>query len=166
VDPDIPASQQHGSGRKRLTGTLIVVYALLDPVVGVTVTALAIWVVNPVIMFAVTAIVLLPLNVACCTWIMREWDGWIAGRGARIETRLQRMRSSRVMRHPVEWITDGSDGSFGLAAALTNAITAVSIGRMLGGQPITARRIRIASLTFAVFFAAVYSVLGWIGRQL
>lgn len=134
--------------------------------VGVTVTVLAIWVVNPLIMFAVTAALLVPLNVACCTWIMREWDAWIAGKGARIESRLQRMRSNRFMRHPVAWITGSSDGWFGLAAALTNAITAVSIGRALGGQPVTARRIRVASASFAVFFAAIYSLLGWVGRQL
>lgn len=52
-------------------------------------------------MFAVTAVILVPLNVAFCTWIMREWDGSIAGKGARIESRLQRMRSNRFMKHPV-----------------------------------------------------------------
>lgn len=47
MEPSIPASPGRRAGRKGLIGTLIAVYALLDPVVGITATVLAIWVVNP-----------------------------------------------------------------------------------------------------------------------
>ena len=64
------------------------------------------------------------------------------------------------MRHPVAWITRGSDAWFGLAAALTNAITTVAIAHLVTGQPAGQRRVRIASVSFAAFVAGLGAVLG------
>ncbi len=73
---------------------------------------------NPLIVFGAAAGLLLTLlNVACCTWIERQWGGWIA----------------------VAWITRGSDAWYTLAAALANAIIVVALARFIGGQPVAER---------------------------
>jgi hypothetical protein len=71
------------------------------------------------------------------------------------------MRTGRLMRHPVAWIQRGSDFWFGLAAALTNAITTVAVARLIGGHSISERRILVASFSFALFVAGVGSLLGF-----
>lgn len=54
----------------------------------------------------------------------------------------------------------GSDFSFGLAAALTNAITAVAVARLIGGRALSERRVVVASFSFALFVAGLGSLLG------
>lgn len=101
------------------------------------------------------------LNVACCRWLQRHWDGWIAGNGARIEAKLASMRKSRVMKHPVAWITRGSDWWYALATAIVNPIIVVVAARVVGGQPIGERRIMIASVAYALPMALVFTVTGY-----
>ena len=69
---------------------------------------------------------LIVINVACCRWVQRHWDIWIAGNGERVEAKLDKMRKSRVMKHPVAWITRGSDWWFALATAIVNPIIVTS----------------------------------------
>ena len=51
------------------------------------------------------------LNVACCTWIDNHWGEWVAGSGARVETRLQKMRDKKSLQKPVSWIEQGTAGA-------------------------------------------------------
>jgi hypothetical protein len=74
------------------------------------------------------------------------WDGWIAGHGERVEARLEKLRSGRITRHPVEWVRRGSVGWFALAAILLNAVVAVAVARLVGGEPVGARRVRVHRL--------------------
>ena len=64
------------------------------------------------------------------------------------------------MSRVVAGITRGSDGWFAVAAALTNAITAVAVARLIGGQTLSERRILIASASFALFVAGVGALFG------
>lgn len=85
--------------------------------------------------------------------------------GPRLDRRLDKMRSGRVMRHPVAWITSGSDAWFGLAAALTNAITTVAVAHLVSGKPVSLRRVFIASASFSAFVAGLGAVLGLLLRD-
>ena len=77
-----------------------------------------------------------------------------------VETRLARMRQSIVMRHPANWITSGSDAWFTLGAMLINPVIVVGIARLVGGQPVTKRRILFASIAYSVFVSLVLCALG------
>ena len=121
---------------------------------------LAAWV-KPVVVFALAAAGLIFLNIACCTWLDDHWDGWVAsGKAKRIERRIEKLRSGRLMRHPVEWIRRGSDVWFALAAAMVNAVTVVAIARLIAGERLGAHRILVASVAYSLFFAAVFTLVG------
>jgi hypothetical protein len=164
VDPDesVPRASVARTG---LVGTLVGLWWALDTLVQLTVILLAVWL-NALVVFVAALIVLTVINNACCTWIEGRWDGWISSRfGTRLEQRLEKMRAGRVMRHPAAWITRGSDAWFGLAAALTNAITTVTIAHMVSGQPVGKRRVLIASVSFAALVAGLGSLLGLLLRD-
>jgi ABC-type multidrug transport system fused ATPase/permease subunit len=150
------------SGKTAAIGTLVVVYPVFDAyAIGVPVVVLSAWL-NPLVVFAVAAVAVALINVALCGWLDGHWDGWVAsGRAAKVEKRLEKLRSGKVMRHPVEWITRGSDAWFALAAALINAITVVAIARLVGGQAVGRHRILVASIAYALFFVALFSIIGF-----
>jgi hypothetical protein len=142
-------------------GTAIAIYAVVDVyLIGLPILVISA-ALNPVLVFVVATVALTIVNVACCTWLQRQWDVWSQGGAARrVESRLEKMRSSRVMRHPVSWITRGSDAWFTLAAAVLNAIIVVTAARLVTGEPVSARRIRLAAIGYSVFFAALFSLIG------
>lgn len=156
--PDNGASS---GARTGLIATFVVLWWLGDAVVGIAVMLLAAWG-RPLIVFVVAAAVYALINIACCTWINRHWDRWMAKAGKRVETKVQKMRSSRLMKHPVAWIERGTDWWFALAAALTNAITAVVVARLIGGKPLSERRVLVASLAFSLFAAGFFSLIGFV----
>ncbi len=49
----------------------------------------------------------------------------------------------------------------GLGAALTNAITAVAIARLIGGQKVGERRTFVAAASFGIFCAGLGSLIGF-----
>jgi hypothetical protein len=158
-------AQSGHSASKAFIGTVIAFYALFDTItLGVATTALAI-VFNPLTVFVVAAVVITLINYACCTWIDREWGDWAAGPGKKVEARLQKFRSGRIMSHPVEWVTRGT-AWFALAATLVNAISVTAAARVFGGKPIGARRITIGAVAYGIFFAGVYTLIGWAAREL
>lgn len=62
------------SAAKTFTGGAIAFYAVFDTLtLGVAMTALVIFVFNPLIVFVAAAVGLTLLNYACCTWVDREW---------------------------------------------------------------------------------------------
>ena len=151
--------------RAGFVGTLVGLWWGLDGLVQLVVVLLAVWL-NAVVVFVAALIVLTVVNTACCKWIEGRWDGWISSKfGTRLERKLEKMRAGRVMRHPVAWITRGSDAWFGVAAALTNAITTVAIAHFVAGQPVGQRRVRIASVSFSAFVAGLGAVLGVLLRD-
>jgi hypothetical protein len=97
-------------------------------------------------------------HLACCSWLERRGDDHAPGR---IEARLERLGSSRLMRRPVEWITRGSSAWFVLAAVIVNAIFVVGVARFLGGGPVDRRRIMLASAAYSITFAAFFVAVGF-----
>jgi hypothetical protein len=96
-------------GRTAAVGTSIALYATFDSLIsGVPIAALAA-LLPPLIVFGAAAALLTLLNIACCNWVERQWVGFVAGNAKRLEAKLDKMRKSPVMRHPVAWITRGSD---------------------------------------------------------
>jgi len=162
MEADGPTQAAGRSAVKTFIGAAIAFYAVFDTItLGVATTALVIFVFNPLIVFVGAAVGITLLNYACCTWVDREWGDWVMGPGKKVEAKLDRFRSSRVMRHPVDWVTRGSVVWFALAAMLINAIVVTVTARVVGGKPVGARRIRVAAVAYSIFFAAVYTLLGW-----
>lgn len=144
-----------------LIGGAISAYALFDAyVVGPVVIELSAWL-DPFVVFAVAAAALTLLNVACCSWLERRGHGPRADRPNRIEARLERLGSSRLMRRPVGWITDGSAAWFALAAVTVNAIVVVGVARFVGGRRVGRRRILLASAAYSISFAAFFVAVGF-----
>ena len=148
------------SSHTGLIGALVSFYAFFDVLtVGVLIIAMA--AVFPfIVVLAIGLIILLVLNTASCLWLDREWDGWYLKYGGKVEKRLAKMREGKLMRKPVAWITSDSIKGIALAAALTNAIITVSLARLIGGKPVGPRRARAAALSYSVFFAVLYSLVG------
>jgi hypothetical protein len=66
-------------------GAAITAFAFLDAdTVGLFIAVLAAWL-PALIVFAVAAVVLTFINGACCRWVERQWDAWIAGNAKRME---------------------------------------------------------------------------------
>jgi len=160
VEPGTPAPPP-SAARTGAIGALVAIWWAIDGLVLLTVVLLAAWL-NPLLVFAVALVICLAINLACCTWLNRHWDRWMANAGKKLERKLEKMRAGRLMRHPVAWIQGGSDFWFGLAAALTNAISTVAVARLIGGHPISERRILVASFSFALFVAGLGSLLGFV----
>jgi hypothetical protein len=145
--------------RSGLVGSLLVAYWLLDSlVVGLPLVVLASRG-DALVVYAVGTAVLVPLNLFC-GWLDRHWDGWLARNGGRLEARLERMRGSRLMRHPVAWVQRGSNAWLGLAAAITSAITAVSVARLVGGRVLGRRPVVVAAVSYGVVCPAVWTLAG------
>jgi hypothetical protein len=143
-------------------GTLVAAYGLFDTLLmGVPIVLLAAWL-NPLVVFVVAAVGVTAADGLCCTWLDREWDSWFAGFGRRIEPRLERMRAARLLRLPVAWIERGSTRQFAVGAAVTNAIIATVIARLVTGAQVGPRRILVASLAYGVFFTGLYTFVGFL----
>ena len=115
---------------------------------------------SPVPVYCGAVVAVIVLVIACCRWVDRRWDVWLSGKGRRIETRLEGMRASRLMRHPVAWIQRGSDRWYALAAAVANPILVAGFARFLGGKQIGERRIVLGAVAYAIPYVAMWTLVG------
>ena len=106
------------------------------------------------------AIAVVFLTIACCSWVDPRWEDWFSGNASRIGKRLEAMRASRLMKHPVGWIERGSDGRYALAAAVANPILVLALARSIGGKPIGERRVVLGSVAYAIPYVAIWSLVG------
>ena len=112
---DVSASR--GSGGGTLTvGALIAALSIFDFFIFAIPILVLAALFNPLIVFGIAAVVLFVISIAACNWVDRKWDAWIVG--TRFEAKMQKVRSGKRARRPIEWIKRGSDLWFGLAAAL------------------------------------------------
>ncbi len=145
---------------------VIVAYWLADGyVIGLPVAALAAtW--NPLIVFLGALAIVISINLAACRWINTAWSSWANGSsGARIERQLDRVRPTRVGRAATRWISSDSDVRYAAAAALTCAIVAVTLGRSVGGRPLSTRRVRLAAVSYALFSVGLFTMAGIVGGE-
>ena len=148
-------------GHPSAAAALILGYWLADGyVIGLPVAVLAAtW--NPVLVFLAGVAVVISINLAACRWINTAWSAWANGAsGARMERQLGKLRGTRLGGATTRWISSDSDARFAAAAALTCAIVAVTLGRSVGGRPLSPRRIRLAAVSYALFSIGLFTIAG------
>jgi hypothetical protein len=161
MEPRSSTGRVGGAARSSAIGTAVGAFAFFDGVfLGVPIALLAATF-GPVLVYAVATIVVILIVIACCSWVDRRWDDWFSGHGRRIETRLGAMRASRLMRHPVAWIQNGSDRWYAFAAAVANPILVAALARFIGGRPIGRRRILLGAVAYALPYVAMWTLVGF-----
>ena len=149
-----------GAARSAVVGTVVMALAFFDGVfIGAPIALLAA-AFRPVPVYCGAVLAVAVLVIACCRWVDRQWDELSSGSGRRIETRLESMRASRLMRHPVAWIQRGSDRWYALAAAVANPILIAGFARFLGGKQIGERRIVLGAVAYAIPYVAMWTLVG------
>jgi hypothetical protein len=157
-----PSSTQRvgSAARTGVFGTIVAAVAFFDSVlIGAPIAVLAASF-RPLLVYVAATAAVIVLVLACCHWVDRRWDEWLSGSGTRIETRLEAMRGSRLMRHPIAWIQRGSDRWYAFAAAVANPILVGTFARFIGGTSIGERRILLGAVAYAVPYAAMWTLLG------
>jgi hypothetical protein len=149
-----------GAARTGAAGTVVAAFAFFDGVfIGVPIAIIAVTV-RPLPVFVGASCAVCFLSIGCCRWLDRRWDEWLLGHGTRIEHRLERMRASRLMQHPVGWIQSSSDRRYAVAAAVVNPILVLALARSIGGTTIGTRRILLGSIAYAIPYVAMWTVVG------
>jgi ABC-type multidrug transport system fused ATPase/permease subunit len=151
-----------GAARSGVAGTIVAGVAFFDGVfIGAPIALLAASF-RPSLVYVVATVVVVFLVIGCCRWVDRRWDDWFSGKnGTRIEKRLETMRASRLMAHPVAWIQRGSDRWYALAAAVANPILVATLARFVGGKPVGNRRILLGAVAYALPYVAMWSIVGF-----
>jgi hypothetical protein len=157
-----PTREDGGAARTGLVGAVVIGIGFFDGVfLGAPIAVLAA-AFEPSVLYvyigATTAVVF--LVSFCCTWLDGRWDLWLSGNG-RIEERLESMRTSRLMKRPIEWIHSGSNRRYALAAAVANPILVAAFTRSLSGKPIGERRILLGAVAYAIPYVAIWSIVGF-----
>jgi hypothetical protein len=149
-----------GAARSGVVGTIVAAVAFFDGVfIGAPIALLAASF-RPSLVYVVATVAVVFLVIGCCGWVDRRWDDWFSGNGTRIEHRLETMRASRLMAHPVAWIERGSDRWYALAAAVANPILIATLARLVGGNRIGDRRILLGAVAYALPYVAMWSIAG------
>ena len=158
-----PTSTQGAGGAVRtgVVGTMVAALAFFDGVVlGAPVAMLAASF-RPLIVYVVATAAAVALTIASCRWVDRRWEDWFSGNASRVGKRLDAMRASRLMRHPVAWVERGSDRWYALAAAVGNPILVLALSRSISGKPVGERRMLLGSVAYAIPYVAIWSFVGW-----
>lgn len=160
-----PPTSRHrvaGAARSGVVGTIVAAVAFFDGVfIGAPIALLAASF-RPSLVYVLATVVVVCLVIGCCRWVDRRWDDWFSGNGTRIEKRLETMRASRLMAHPVAWTQRGSDRWYALAAAVANPILVATLARFVGGKPIGERRILLGAVAYALPYVAMWSIVGFV----
>jgi hypothetical protein len=157
-----PTRDTGDAARTGLVGAVVIGIGFFDGVFLGAPIALLAAALEPSVVYAyigATAAVVFLVSF-CCTWLDGRWDVWLAGNN-RIEERLDSMRTSRLMRRPVEWIHSGSDRRYALAAAVANPILVAAFARSLSGKPIGERRILLGAVAYAIPYVAIWTIVGF-----
>src|SRR5262245_13148122 len=110
--PPSSIKRAEGATRTGVVGTVVGALAFFDGVfIGAPIALLAASF-SPLAVYAGATVIVILLVIACCSWLDRRWDDWFSGHGKRIESRLDGMRKSRLLQHPVAWIQRGSDRGY------------------------------------------------------
>jgi len=160
---DSPSSTERvgSAARTSAIGTGVGAFAFFDGVfLGLPIAVLAA-LFRPLVVYPVAVVVVILLVIACCTWVDRRWDDWFSGHGKKIETRLEAMRASKLMSHPVAWIQSGSNRGYAFAAAVANPILIAGLARFIGGKPIGERRILLGAVAYAIPYVAMWTIVGY-----
>jgi hypothetical protein len=157
-----PSSMERtgSAARRGVVGTVVGAVAFFDGVCIGAPIALFAASFRPVVVYLVATGAVILLVIACCGWVDRQWDDWFSGNGTRVESRLESMRRSKLMSHPVAWVQRGSDRWYALAAAVANPILIGALARLVGGRPIGRRRILLGAVAYAIPYCAMWTIVG------
>src|SRR6187549_3682670 len=159
--PPSSVERAGSAARTGVVGTVVGAVAFFDGVfIGAPIALLA-TTLRPLLVYGVATVAVILLVIACSSWVDRRWDDWFSGNGNRVEGRLESMRRSALMKHPVAWIERGSDRWYALAAAVANPILIGALARLVGGRPIGHRRIVLGAVAYAVPYAAMWTIVGF-----
>ena len=155
------------AARTGLVGTVVAAFAFFDSVLlGVPIALLAASF-RPSLVYAGATVAVALLVIGSCRWLDRHWDDWFSGNGARIEHRLESMRASRLLAHPIAWLQRGSDRSYAFAAAVANPILVAALSRFIGGTAVGERRVVLGAVAYAIPYVAMWSIVGYaVGKSL
>lgn len=160
---DSPSSTQRvgSAARTGVAGAIVAAFAFFDGVfLGAPIAVFAAASMRPSLVLLVGILATVALVIGCCRWVDRRWDDWFSGNGKKIEARLESMRASRLMRHPVAWIQRGSDRWYAFAAAVANPILIAALARLVSGKPIGERRIVLGAVAYAIPYVAMWTIVG------
>ena len=149
------------AARSGVAGAIVVGIAFFDGIFLGAPVALLSALLQPLLVFVAATLSAVLLVVGCCRWLDRRWDEWLSGNGGRIETRLETMRTNRLMRRPLAWIQGDSDRRYALAAAVANPILVAAFARSLSGEPVGERRILLGAVAYAIPYVAIWSLVGF-----
>jgi hypothetical protein len=148
------------TARSGAVGAVVAAFAFFDGVfLGLPIALLAA-AFRPPLVYGVATVAVVFLVVASCHWLDRSWDAWFSGNGTRIEGRLETMRASRLLAHPVAWLQRGSDRWYAFAAAVANPILVATLARIIAGEPVGKRRVLLGAVAYAVPYVAMWSCVG------
>jgi len=148
------------AARSGLVGSVVAAVAFFDGVfIGAPIALLAASFRPSLVYLGATAVVI-ALVIGCSHWVDRRWDEWFTGNGTRVESHLEKMRASALMRHPVAWVQRGSDRWYAFAAAVANPILIAALSRIVAGRPASERRIVLGSVAYAIPYVAMWSIVG------
>jgi hypothetical protein len=149
------------TARSGAAGTVVAGFAFFDGVFLGAPIALLAATFRPSLVYVVATAAVVVIVVGSCRWLERRWDDWFSGNGTRMEGRLERMRGSRLLAHPVAWMERGSDRWYAFAAAVANPILVAALARLLGGKPVGRRRVLLGAVAYAVPYVALWSLVGF-----
>jgi hypothetical protein len=161
MEPRSSTERAGSAARSSAIGTAVAAFAFFDGVFLGAPIALLAAAFRPVVVYPVAVVLVTLIVVACCSWVDRRWDVWFTGQGSRIEGRLESMRASRLMSHPVAWIQTGSDRWYAVAAAVANPILIAALARFVGGKPVGERRILLGAVAYALPYVAMWTIVGF-----
>jgi hypothetical protein len=161
MNPRTSTERARSAARSSVIGTAVGAFAFFDGVFLGAPIALLAATFRPVVVYPIATVAVILIVIACSSWVDRRWDDWFSGNGTRIEKRLEAMRASRLMRHPVAWTQRGSDRWYGFAAAVANPILIGALARFIGGQPIGERRILLGAVAYAIPYVAMWTLVGF-----
>jgi hypothetical protein len=142
-------------------GTVVAALAFFDGVFIGTPIALLAATFRPSLVYVVATSAVVLIVIGCCRWIDRRWDTWFSGNGTRIAAKLETMRASRLLAHPVAWLQRGSDRWYAFAAAVANPILVATLARFIAGAPVGERRVVLGAVAYAVPYVAMWSIVGF-----
>ena len=117
-------------------------------------------VVSPLVVALVTFALYIVITLTFCTWIDNNWDGWYAKAGPKVASKVDKWRQGGFMSRAVDWITDGSALTYGIAAALLSPQIVVTTARVVTGKAVGKARVLWACLAYAIVMASLIGLLG------
>ena len=145
-----------------IAGAIVTVIGFFDDsTVGPVVIALAA-VLPAIATFAITAVVYSLVQYWASLWLVSHWDGWVrTPRGRSAEARLEKWREGRILGRVVRGVTSGSVFWYAVASIAFAAVDIVGIWNLSSTEPISRRKIAVASAVYGTWCAVLWTSAGY-----